>query len=205
LKERRAAAAALRQANEVVITALGEPLNKVDLFDYLGRPLASDNGDWPAVFKNLKKAKKKWAWLSRPLVRAGADPKTVGQFYKAVVQAVLLYGSESWVVTPAMLRVLSSFHHKAGRRIAGKMAKLVDGKWVYPPLKDALEEAKLLSIGEYIQVRQNTVAEYIATRPIMGLCTAASERAESSSRHLRWWTQPLRQQQQEPPLDMVVE
>ena len=31
--------------------------------------------------------------------------------YKSVVQSVLLYGSESWVVTGAILKVLEVFHH----------------------------------------------------------------------------------------------
>ena len=39
--------------------------------------------------------------------------------FKAVVQMVLLYGSESWVVTYVMLKVLEGFHHWVDRRIAG--------------------------------------------------------------------------------------
>ena len=39
--------------------------------------------------------------------------------YKVVVQMVLLYGSDSWVVTEAMLKVLEGFHHRVAHRIAG--------------------------------------------------------------------------------------
>ena len=35
---------------------------------------------------------------------------------------VLLYGSEIWVVTGVMLKVLEGFHHRATRRITGMMA-----------------------------------------------------------------------------------
>ena len=50
--------------------------------------------------------------------------------YKAVSYTVLLYGSKSWVVTEAMLKILEGFHHRAARRIAGMMVKRVaDGMW----------------------------------------------------------------------------
>ena len=48
----------------------------------------------------------------------------------------------------------------------------------------------------YIRKRQNTIAQYIATRPIHDLCLAAEpppeEGAPRSSRLFRWWTQPTR-------------
>jgi len=44
----------------------------------------------------------------------GVDAKIAAMFYKAVVQSVLLYSSETWVVTPlAVLKVLEGFHHWA--------------------------------------------------------------------------------------------
>ena len=44
----------------------------------------------------MKKARLRWAHTSRVLAREGARPKVSGFFfYKAVVQAVLLYGSET--------------------------------------------------------------------------------------------------------------
>ena len=39
--------------------------------------------------------------------------------YKVVVQAVILYGSEIWVVTDAMMTFLDSLHHRTARRISG--------------------------------------------------------------------------------------
>ena len=40
--------------------------------------------------------------------------------YKTVVHTVLLYGSESWVVRDANMKILEGFHHKITRRIARK-------------------------------------------------------------------------------------
>jgi hypothetical protein len=77
--------------------------------------------DWPALYANLKKAQQHWGMLSLILVLDGASPRARGLFYKAVVQAVLLYGCETWVVTNAMLRVLEGFHHEVAQRISGLM------------------------------------------------------------------------------------
>ena len=43
--------------------------------------------------------------------------------YKEVAQSVLLYVSESWVVTRDVLKVLTAFHHPAVQRITGMMEK----------------------------------------------------------------------------------
>ena len=45
--------------------------------------------------------------------------------YKAVFQVVILYGSETWVVMYAMMRVLEGFHHRIARRIVGMKARRV--------------------------------------------------------------------------------
>ena len=50
----------------------------------------------------------------------GADKRVSGNFYKAVVQAVLMFRAETWVLTPRIEKVLESFMHGAARRITGK-------------------------------------------------------------------------------------
>ena len=42
--------------------------------------------------------------------------------------------------------------------------------WKYPLLAAAIEEAGFKEIGFYITRRQNTVAQYIVTQPILDLC-----------------------------------
>ena len=51
--ERRELAAMAHASSDTVITANGVPLELVDVFRYLGRPIAGNNNDWPAVFHNL--------------------------------------------------------------------------------------------------------------------------------------------------------
>ena len=52
----------------------------------------------------------------------------------------------------------------------------LDRTWVYPPIGAALDTVVLDEIGVYIDRRQNTVAQYIETHPIMEFCLAADRR-----------------------------
>ena len=58
--------------------------------------------EWPAVARNLARAKKVWSRMSRILNKEGAAPRVSSFFFKAVIQAVLLFQEETWVVTPRM-------------------------------------------------------------------------------------------------------
>ena len=73
--------------------------------------MAGDYG-WPAVAGNLHKARKSWGRMSQILIREGAEPKVSKLFFKAVIQAVLLFGAETWVLTPRVERYLSSLQHR---------------------------------------------------------------------------------------------
>ena len=59
-------------------------------------------------------------------------------------------------------------------------------RWEYPPLAAAMEEAVFEEIGVYIKRRQNTVAQYIATRPILDLCERSVQRPGAWV-SWRWW------------------
>ena len=50
--------------------------------------------------------------------------------YKAVLQAVLLYGGEKWEVMETMMTVLEKFHHSIEINISGILVQRVDlGEW----------------------------------------------------------------------------
>ena len=51
-----------------------------------------------------------------------------------------------------------------------------------------MREAELTEIGKSIANRQNTVAQYIATRPLLDLCEEARAR-EGTRVPLQWWNQ----------------
>ena len=112
-----------------------------------------------------------------------------GNVFKAVVQQVLLFGTETWVVMPRMEQALSSFMHGAARRITGRQPRQGwDSKWLYPSLEGAMKEAGFKDIRTSINNRQNTVAQYIETRLLLDLyeCTnqIGGERVA-----MRWWDQ----------------
>ncbi len=189
--QQRGLAETARTAREVTFTIYGQELRSVETFKYLGRPMSCTDNDAAAVFRNISLARKKWAMCRRILARDDATPQISGMFYKAIVQTVLLFSSETWVVTPTLLQQLESFHHAAVRQIAGKRATLDvrTGVWKWPPLDGAMALAGVKPIAEYIRVRQATIAQYVATRPIMDMCNLACSRRGDTSTRTYWWTQ----------------
>ena len=57
--------------------------------------------------------------LAKLVGKMGVNIKAQGVMYKAVVQAVLLYGIEIWVVAEVMVTVMESFHQRIARWILG--------------------------------------------------------------------------------------
>jgi hypothetical protein len=190
-KRQRHAREDARLASEVVFTARGVPLDSVQTFVYLGRPLSCFDNDWPAIHRNVQKARKRWAMVSRVLSREGASPRVSGKFYQAVVQSVLLYGSETWNMGSSMLAMLKGFHHRIARRLSGRMPRYLqeEDRWEYPPIAEALDIVGLQPIEESLRRRRNAVADYVACRPIFALCTSAGRLSGSSN--LPRWTEQL--------------
>ena len=78
--------------------------------------------------------------MEKILVREGADRRTVGRFYVAVVQAVILLGSETWILTPQLEKALKGFHQQAAWRMAGMYPnRQWDGTCVDPSIGVALK------------------------------------------------------------------
>ena len=72
----------------------------VPFLKYLGRVLSAADDDWPEVIRKLTKPRAVWRRMSRILSREGVGLQVSGFLFKAVVQSVLLFGVETWVVTP---------------------------------------------------------------------------------------------------------
>ena len=51
---------------------------------------------------NLHKAKNSWERMLQILSLEGEDPKVSGYFLNVVFHAVLMFGAETWVLTPSM-------------------------------------------------------------------------------------------------------
>ena len=85
--------------------------------------MAAGDDDWPAVAGNFMKAQKSWGSLSRILSREGVDKRVSGNFFKAGVQAVLVFRAEKWVLTPRIERALESFLNRAAHRITRRQTR----------------------------------------------------------------------------------
>jgi hypothetical protein len=81
----------------------------------------------------------------------------------AVAQTVLLFGSESWVVTHNMLKTMEAFHHHIAHYIMGRVPVYLchEEQWSYPPIREAMKEVEMLSISEYIARRRNNIMDFV--------------------------------------------
>ena len=76
-------------------------------------------------------------------------------------------------MSPGIGRTLGGFHHRVACWLEGMRTKRdMAGRWVYQLLGVATTEVGLEEVETYVLRLQNTVAQYIATRPILELCLA---------------------------------
>ena len=170
--------------------AYGEELERVGVFKYIGRLIAFDDDDTRAVRNHLAKARRVWAQISRVLRAENASARVCGMFYKATVQPVLLFRSETWVLSPATLKRLEGFHAKAARRMTGLLTKIAGASWKFLKTKTVLGAAGLHTIEHYVQVRGARIMCWVIDRPVLKLCRSA-ERRRRTTPHLYWWEQPM--------------
>ena len=94
-----------------------------------------------------------------------------GNFYRAVVQAIILYGLEAWVISVAMGRKIEGSHIVLVRQIMGKQARRIgDGMWETPGEEVVLEAVGMQSEMVYIGKRQATMAQWLALQPQLKVC-----------------------------------
>ena len=65
------------------------------MFQYLGRHLYQTDYYWTAVWRKIMRARSVWGKLGTLIQRERADPRLAEMFCRAVVQLILLYGSET--------------------------------------------------------------------------------------------------------------
>ena len=107
-----------------------EPLKATTTFPYLGRTVMYNNSNWEALYSKVRKAQQRWGIVTKVMWNTGAPIKSRSVMYKVVVQAVLLYRSEIWLIMDNMVTVLESFHNRTARCIVGVMLWRGDGgKW----------------------------------------------------------------------------
>lgn len=157
----------IREAENDTFTVDGVPIEKVDKFKYLGRPILANDSDVGCIRYNITKARAKWQMLARILTRENATPKVMGMFYKAVVMSVLLYGSETWVIRLTDYDILNSFHTAAARKISRLHFRFNSETeaWDRPPAEAALERSGLAPLITYLRRRRVHIVPYADTLP----------------------------------------
>ena len=100
----------------------GEEIKRVSAeFKYLlvGRIVSEEDDDTPAIEANLKKSNAKWSMFKKVLTREQrrASRRVMGHFYKAIVQSILVYGAETWVINPKKHAKTLDFLHRGLRQI----------------------------------------------------------------------------------------
>jgi hypothetical protein len=186
------AALALALALRRQFTVHGDALARVEVYKYLGCLLTQDKDDAQAIRQQLRKARGVWARVGQVLRGENTAPRVAAKVYKAVVQAVLLYSSETWNLMKAALARLEGFHNRAAYKMARvhRPKKSAHGLWQYPKSADVLEECGMRSIAGYILVRRQTIAVYVADRPILETCRQGNWQRGSMPRQW-WWEQPM--------------
>ena len=116
----------------------------------------------------------------------------MAKFYITVVQAVLLYGADTWTVSKKDRNKLQSFHRQATRYMTGSHIRN-DGEenWEYPDHDTLLQQCGLFPIDVYLERRRGTLCKYLESHRRELL-----QEAENCGRHcfnahrVMWWKQP---------------
>ena len=139
--------------------------------------LSYDDCDTPAIRRNLKRARAVWGRISFIIAKECVPPPVAGMFYQAVVAAVLLCGSETWVVSAYNSRALEGFHVETARRLTGMRPSKRGETWVYPKSVSVLRAARVRTTVEYIAACRQNILRTIADRPILEECRGNGEAA----------------------------
>ena len=162
------------------------PLNEKTSLPYIVSMVTFNNSDWVALYSNIEKSQHRWGLVVKVLGKTGDPVKSRVMMYKLVVQPVLLYGSEIWVVTKKIMTFLEVFHHGISRRIMGMKEWMVDGGESEWNLVDAaLEATGIWLMRDYLWRWKANIEEYVTGRPIYEMCTG-EDMMEVSSRLIQW-------------------
>jgi hypothetical protein len=177
------------KANNIVFYVDNDAIETVSEYKYLGRILSADDKDDAAVSYNIKKASNAWFGMYRILSADGANAHVMARFYLAIIQAKLLFGSETWVLSQKALGRLERFHARCARYITRRhIRRLPDSTWLYPPTNEVLDQCGLSPITTYIAKRKTTLLNNYAI-PLSSLyrqCITSTP-VGSGARRQMWW------------------
>ena len=137
------------------------------MFKYLGQILDRPYDDLSAVLRNIRKAQKVWGRLRKWPRREGEETAFLAKFYHAVYHAVLLFGADMWVVSAQTEQKLEGVHVGFLIQVSNSKAnRLREGLWRKVETKTVLQGARTQPLQTYLGMRQETVLDCVALRPI---------------------------------------
>ena len=87
-----------------------ECVEGVDSIKYLGWILSRADKYWPSIIRNIRRARQVWGKIVKLLRWEGADTIISLKFYRMVVWAVLIFGSETWVLKAVIMQKLEGLY-----------------------------------------------------------------------------------------------
>ena len=154
--------------------------------------LREDDNDDQCIDEQLKKARRRWHGIERNLKREGANARVMCNFYLVIVQALLLYGSESWAITGRQMKKLESFHKRAVRHMTGSHIRKEGENWEYPDHRILLIACGLFPMKTYIERRRSTLKQFlIKYRKNLMEDTEKVKRQCKNVNKVLWWDQPV--------------
>ena len=92
-------------------------------------------------------------------------------FYRAVVQLILLYGLETWVLLASMAKMIEETHTEVLRLITGRRARQLGDRTRETPGEEGVREEEGIHLSRIsIEHHQATVAQWVALRPLFEVC-----------------------------------
>ena len=139
------------------------------------------------------------------LRREGADSSVSEKFYGALVQAVLFFGAEMWVLSAPMAQSLEGVHvgflRKAKKLKAERLRERLCWK---AASKKVLQGAETQPIQTYLDRRQATVSEWVALRPIFNVCARETGYEGGGNLRVPWQRQEAAEKQLKFKLEEIL-
>ena len=129
------------------IGSLEEVGGKMIQVTYRWQVISATDNNCLAVVRNLDQAKTVLRRISHILARERATPWVSGFFFKVVIQAERLFGSDTWVVTPLMGTDLRGFQTQVSRHLKILiLRRTTDRTWKYNSVTAEREAPGFLTI-----------------------------------------------------------
>lgn len=150
--------------------------------------MVENDDDWLSIMTNIKKEKSLWSQLSKLLKCPKISRKNSSLFFKTVVQKVLLYGSETWVMSGMMKNKLYSFHDGVARSLSDVKGEYDTSSQIYKkaPIGMVSESIYMDSVEDYIKKRKQTLHSTI-TQDDYDRSLLRKFTESQCGRKLVWW------------------